>query len=194
MGRVNPPVWCKFEECNKCKDKPDCINRTLQLLEPYRDTQTPFNKRGSEMEITTVAVYLGFCPRLAKYFMEFPSFGSVPVIYSNFISSLTRKPSKQSIQRILLDTLASGDPADITDNIFRYRGIFSSLALGKKEYRLESKNGEKRYTFRKQELDEAKKNISEALDNIKKGVFEVSSPEKQKCSICFLNLTCPKSS
>jgi hypothetical protein len=193
MARAYPPIWCKNRDCLDCDSRNDCVNRTLELLEPYRDTQTPIEKREEKREVTTLAVYFGFCPRLAKFFMEFPSFGMIPVVYSNFMNLHTRLPTTQSIHRILLDTLASCDSGNLTDEIFRYRGIFFGSIIGINSTELGTKDGRKTFSFTPCEVAKAQQKFAEFSEKLENGNLEFTpSPEEEKCKICFLRFQCQK--
>lgn len=191
MPRAYPPIWCKNGDCLECDCRTECVERTLELLDPYRDTQTPVEKWGA-MELTTLAVYFGFCARLAKFFAEFPSFIPIPVVYSNFMDVRTGQPATQSIQRILLDTLASCDPSTITDEIFGYRGLFfSSIVMPANSYVLDTRTGKKAFSFTADEITRADQKLSELLEKTSKGNLDfLPSSDKKRCKICFLQSHC----
>jgi hypothetical protein len=188
MVKAYPPVWCKGGDCKKC-DLNECNERSLNLILPYRDVFTPPEKKGT-LEITALAVYLGFCPKLAEFFLQFPAQAPIPVIYSNFINSHTGKPTSQPIHRILLDILASTDPTDLTDDIYKYRLLFFSTEIGKK-YRLETKDGIKEFKFKFKDKFKMTNKLQNLHEQFIDGVLLFPpTVNKKKCQICIYKKSC----
>lgn len=130
MSRAYPPVWCERHDCKKC-NLLECNSRSLGLFEPYRYPALDFGNRSTTIEITSIAVYFGFCQRLAKLFLLFRQDSPIAAVTQNFINGETGLPTKVSIQRILLDMLNHGDPEAPTDAIHRLRSIWIIRATGK---------------------------------------------------------------
>lgn len=120
MARTYPPIWCHNEDCMKC-NLHECNSKILRLFDPYRYAELDFKKRPKTVEITSIAIYFGFCQRLAKFLLLFPQDAPTPVIRSNFRNSMTGLPTEVSIQRILLDMLNHGDQGAPTDEVHRLR-------------------------------------------------------------------------
>lgn len=189
MIKAYPPIWCENEDCQKC-NLDECNKRSIDLLLPYRDTHTPANKKGP-LEVTAIAVYLGFCPTLAQFFLQFPSIAPIAVVYSNFLNIRTRMPTSQPIHRILLDILANSDPTDLTDDVFRYRGlIFSSGQLTKK-YFLETRTGRKTFKINNRDRKRITKDVSLIVQQFLDGSLNFFSTKvKQRCTICPIESSC----
>ena len=189
MIKAYPPIWCNKDNCLNC-DLEQCNSRALMILLPYRDIHTPFHKRGP-IEVTSIAVYLGFCPRLAKFFLEFPSLSPIGVVYSNFLNSTTAMPTTQPIQRILLDILASSDPDNLTDDIFKYRGLLLSPAVGKTKYQLSTREGVKTFSFSQENISRTQKKVSRFLDQLLRGIVKFPrTNKKERCAICYIRASC----
>lgn len=135
MPRVYPPVWCQEPDCKKC-DFLKCDRRILRLLMPLKYNSLDFDKRPKIIEITSIAIYFGFCQRLAKFFLLFPQNSPVSVVTENFINSNTGLPTTVSIQRILLDMLNHGDPKAPTDDVHRLRLMLIFKATNRKVGRM----------------------------------------------------------
>lgn len=188
MGRVYIPVWCKIDNCKEC-DIDRCNRRILNLFEPYRDVETPFNKRPKHIEVTTMAIYFGFCQVLANFCLQFPQ-DSLPVVRNNFINSVTGFPTNQSIQRIFLDMLDRGDPSAPTDEVHRYRLLFFSHDVNVKKRGLKLVCGDQ-----DREISFSKEEIEEMIDAMKKWHEELLSgkltykktPDSLHCKYCFLD-------
>lgn len=191
VKKAYPPKWCKSNDCKKC-DLRACNNKALELLLPYHDIYTPFNKKGG-FEITSLAVYMGFCPKLSKNFYEFPNITPIPIVYSNFINSQTRFPTTQSIQRILLDILAISDEISetpgLTNDIFLLRGKLFSHMLELKEYHLMINGNVKNFEF--DDVEEIFNQAIKIQENIysDKIIFN-RTDKKERCEICFLKNSC----
>lgn len=189
MIKTYPPIWCREEDCSKC-DLELCNKKSLALILPYRDEDTPFEKKGF-IEITSYSIYFGFCPRLAKFFLEFPSYTPIPVIYSNFSNFEKTYPTSQSIQRILLDILAISDPAELTNDVFKYRGLFFIKQTKMKKYGLQTNDGQIEYLFTEDEINEMDVKILELKDRINQGIESFPKTNfKERCNICFLKNSC----
>jgi hypothetical protein len=135
MPRVYPPAWCHEPDCKKC-DFLKCDRRILSLLAPLKYSSLDSDERPKVVEITSIAVYFGFCQRLAKFFLLFPQDSPVPVVTNNFINSNTGLPTTVSIQRILLDMLDRGDPKAPTDEVHRIRLMLIFKATKRKVGRM----------------------------------------------------------
>ena len=120
MPRAYPPIWCQNGECRKCNFL-ECDRRILDLFMPLGYPTLSFDKRPRVVEVTSIAIYFGFCQRLAKFFLLFPQHSPLSVVKDNFINSYTGLPTTVSIQRILLDVLNHGDPEAPTDEVHRLR-------------------------------------------------------------------------
>ncbi len=192
MVKAYPPLWCKGIDCQKC-DLNDCNKRSLELVLPYRDVFTPPEKKGL-LEVTAIAVYLGFCPKLAEFFLQFPAQAPMPVIYSNFVNSRTGRPTSQPIHRILLDILANSDPTDLTDDIFKYRGLFFSTASISRKYSLETKNGVKEYIFKYRDRKKMANQVKGLEQQFINGSLKFPpTADHRKCNICPFKGLCSKS-
>ena len=187
MSRAYPPVWCVRHDCKKC-NLLECNSRSLSLFEPYRYTTLDFGNRSTIIEITSIAVYFGFCQRLAKFFLVFPQDSPMAAVTQNFINGETGLPSKVSIQRILLDMLNHGDPEAPTDAIHRLRSIWIVKATGKgkvvvsdfqKNVEIAPSTGEI-----KDFMEKASKWQHDLIDG-KIPVFE-KTDDLNRCKYCFL--------
>ncbi len=191
--KVFPPIWCREKNCTKCNIQ-ECNEKTLALLKPYRDVHTPFDKKPF-FEVNSFAVYFGFCPKLAKFFFEFPTISPIPVVYSNFINITSGFPTTKPIQRILLDVLVHSGPGELTDEIFKYRGLYFTNAMAvTSRYVLTVGDKEEEYIFKFEEKEEFKQKMME----LGKRLIESSEKfpptnKKDNCIICFLNKTCKHS-
>jgi hypothetical protein len=131
MPRAYPPIWCKNDNCKKCNFL-ECHSKSLGLFLPYKYRNLDFSKRPKVIEITSIAIYLGFCQRLAKFFLLFPQDAPIACVRDNFVNNETGKPTTVSIQRILLDMLNHGDPEAPTDEVHKLRMFFMLKASNKK--------------------------------------------------------------
>jgi hypothetical protein len=119
MARVYPPKWCRFDQfkdCNRCDDFEKCDNKIIRLFKPLQDTGN-----SSSRNATTIAVYYGYCQRLAKYFLSFPDIWPIGIVQRNFLDTTTGKGAKAEIQRILLDLIDHGDPNAPTNLVHELR-------------------------------------------------------------------------
>jgi hypothetical protein len=130
MYRVYPPVWCKGVDCKEC-DFSECELKTLKIFSPYKYEKIDFTNRPKEVDTTSIAVYFGFCQRLAKFFLLLPQDSSHPAVRRNFIASVTGHPAKAPIQRILLDTIDRGDPEAPTNEVHKMRLLLNLKLRGK---------------------------------------------------------------
>ena len=131
MYRAYPPVWCKNVLCKDCNFI-ECDLKTLKLFEPYKYEKLDFTDRPREIDSTSIAVYFGFCQRLARFFLLFPQCPSLSAVSNNFIVNQTGLPAKAPVQRILLDTISRGDPEAPTDEVHRLRLLLNLKLRGTK--------------------------------------------------------------
>ena len=187
MPRVYPPIWCKGEDCKTC-DFIECDSKILRLLRPYEYPSLGFHRRRKKVEITSIAIYFGFCQRLSKFFLLFPQDSPISVVTENFLDSNTGRPATVSIQRVLLDMLNHGDPQAPTDDVHRLRLMFFTKATNR--YREGIISAEKEVTV---SLSEAR--VEDFLEKAKKLHHDlcegkISSFEKtedlNRCRYCFL--------
>jgi len=188
MGRVYPPVWCKIDNCKEC-DIDRCNKKILNLLEPYRDVETPLGKRPKQVEVTTIAIYFGFCQVLGKFCLQFPQ-NSLPVVRSNFVNSATGFPTNQPIQRIFLDMLDRGDPNAPTDEVHRYRLLFFShdINIEKRGLKIICGDQERVISFSKKEVEETIEAIRKWHKELFSGKLTFKRPANPlPCKYCFLD-------
>jgi len=131
MYRAYPPVWCKGVFCKDC-DFFECELKTLKLFSPYKYEKLDFTNRPQKIDTTSIAIYFGFCQRLAKFFLLFPQRPSHPAVSKNFIANVTGLPANAPIQRILLDTISRGDPEAPTNEVHRLRLLLNLKLRGTK--------------------------------------------------------------
>lgn len=122
MSLAYLPIWCDNDNCFNCTPI-KCQSKILELFEPYLYPDVDFSTRPKSIEITSIAIYFGYCKRLAKYFLRYPQYSPIPVVFSNFINHITRLPTSVSIQRILLDLLNISGPNAPTNDVHKYRLI-----------------------------------------------------------------------
>jgi hypothetical protein len=112
-------------------------------------------------------------------------------VYSNFLNPATRYPTAQSIQRLLLDILASNDIGDLTDGIFKYRMLLLPPATGKTEYKLGTMEGDKTFSFSTANIAYARKQASRLIDRTICGDERFPRTDKKvRCSICYIRSSC----
>lgn len=187
MPRVYPPTWCKNTDCRKC-DFLECDSKILNLFMPYKYPNLSFDKRSRDVEITSIAIYFGFCQRLAKFFLLFPQHSPISVIRENFINSNTGLPANVSIQRVLLDMLNHGDPKAPTDGVHRLRLMLILKATNRKSgYIIDAE--------KEVEVTMSEKKVSDLMKQVREWVYDLFSGrltrfEKTKnlnhCKYCFL--------
>lgn len=184
MSRAYPPIWCKKNDCTTC-DCENCVKKSLSLLEPYRYSELNFKTRPKSVDITSIAVYFGYCKRLAKYFFLFPQYGPISVVRANFFNNYSGLQTNSSIPRILLDILNRGDPNAPTDEIHKFRLLQIAKAT-------ESENASISGVYADQKIDLSKKEeFNEMVNQWIQGLFEgkVSFPKttfEKRCAHCFL--------
>jgi hypothetical protein len=135
MSRVYPPIWCQEPDCKKC-DFLECDRKILSLFAPLKYDNLDFVKIPKQIDITSIAVYFGFCQRLAKFFLLFPQNSPITVVSENFINSTTDLPATASIQRVLLDILNHGDAGAPTHDVHRLRLMLILKATKRKVGRM----------------------------------------------------------
>jgi len=170
----------------KCDFK-KCISKALKLFGPYIYPDLNLETRPDTVEMTTIAIYFGYCQRLAKYFLLYPQYSPIPVVRTNFINHQTRLPTNVSIQRILLDMLNHGDPDAPTDEIHRLRLLMIQEMLKEKRAYIQADD-------RRISVDipqEERKRFSEALkkwrQDLREGKLSFDkTTDKKRCEYCFL--------
>ena len=189
MPRVYPPVWCQEQDCKKC-DFLKCDRRILSLLEPLKYNSLDFCKRPNVIEITSIAIYFGFCQRLAKSFLLFPQDFPVSVITKNFINSRTGLPTTVSIQRIFLDMLNHGDSKAPTDEVHRLRLMLIFKATNRKAgHLIVGSEDDVEVKVNQNEIDAFMEQVKQWEDDLFIGRtpnFEKTS-ELNRCAYCFLD-------
>lgn len=186
MPRVYPPIWCKSNKCEKCSFL-DCDSRILELFAQHKYENLSFAKRPKQIEITSIAIYFGYCQRLAKFFLSFPQHSPIPVVKNNFVNAATGLPTKVEIQRIMLDMLDHGDPNAPTDETHRLRLMLIMKATNKLSGVISSEKGDVEIKPTEKELA----NFAAMVDDWLAKLFnENLSYEKTKklnrCKYCFL--------
>ncbi len=187
MARVYPPVWCEKDLCKKCNFL-KCDSRVLNLFMPLKYPSLSFDKRPKTVEITSVAMYFGFCQRLAKLFLLFPQESPISLVRENFVNSTTGLPASVSIQRILLDVIDHADSEAPTDNVHRFRLILAFKAMKKRTGYISGSEGKMKVRVTENEL----KNFTKQMENWMYDLFRgrVTRFEKTKdlnhCRYCFL--------
>ena len=185
-SRTYPPIWCKNIYCKEC-DFLICDNKILDLFRPYMIYDNDFSAH-KNFEITTLAIYLGYCKRLGKYALKYTQEDDLPIINANFINHKTGKPTRQSIQRIFLDMLNRIDTEAPTNEIHKIRlyllhrmsgGSYGKLLADNKEIDLELNTDEEKRIL---EL------CDELCDKIINGenIDDQKTEDLTKCQYCFL--------
>jgi len=186
MGRVYLPIWCELDNCKEC-DIDRCNKRILDLFEPYRDVDIWFKKRPKQIEITTTAIYLGYCQVLGKFCLQFPQY-SLAVVRNSFSNSEAGLPTNQPIQRIFLDMLNRGDPKAPTDAVHRYRLVFFSDLVGARESRIGYDGQIKKNSFSEKEIKEAISAMKRWREALLSGKLTFKRTENPlKCRYCILD-------
>lgn len=186
MPRAYPPIWCKTYDCKKCNIL-ECNSRTLNLFKPYKYPGLSFADRPKEIEMTSIAVYFGFCQRLAKFFLLFPQNSPISAVQNNFVNAETCLPTTVSIQRIFLDMLSQGDPEAPTDDVHRLRVFLILGATGMESGRIADAEKDIEIVPSKEEMgkfmEEVKKWEQDLLES--RLTFEKTS-NLERCRYCFL--------
>jgi len=184
MYRGYPPIWCKQDDCTNCNPK-ECNEKAIALFEPYRYPELGLETRPETLEITTIAIYFGYCQRLAKYFLLYPQYSPISVVRANFFNHWTGLPTNVSIQRILLDMINRGDPDAPTDEVHKFRLMQIQEAFGEKKMVLQY--GNKRLEVDPSERNDFRKKVVKWQQDLKKRkvVFEKTN-DKKRCLYCFL--------
>lgn len=188
MNRIYPPVWCKDQNCSECNFI-ECDSKVLSLIMPYKYPRLSFEKRPRIIEITSMAIYFGFCERLAKFFLMFPQSSPLSIVRNNFVNSETGLPTDVSIPRILLDMLNHGDPAAPTDDVHKLRLMFSLKATDENIGRIIGGEKEDEITISKKELDSLMKRVKIwAHDLFKDRLISFEKTKNlDRCRYCFLD-------
>jgi len=188
MNRIYPPVWCKDQNCRECNFI-ECDSKVLSLIMPYKYPRLSFEKRPRIIEITSMAIYFGFCERLAKFFLMFPQSSPLSIVRNNFVNSETGLPTDVSIPRILLDMLNHGDPAAPTDDVHKLRLMFSLKATDENIGRIIGGEKEDEITISKKELDSLMKRVKIwAHDLFKDRLISFEKTKNlDRCRYCFLD-------
>jgi hypothetical protein len=184
MHRAYPPNWCKHDDCTNCDFK-ECNSRALALFEPYRYPELDMQTRPKAIEITTIAIYFGYCQRLAKYFLLYPQYSPISVVKANFFNNFTGLPTNVEIQRIFLDMINRGDPNAPTDEVHKFRLILIQQTLrGKKAY---LHYGNKRVEVDLSEREKFLEKVGRWQQNLKTGKLTFKKTDnKKRCEYCFL--------
>lgn len=186
MGRVYPPIWCETNDCCTCNLE-ECNRKILELFEPYRYSEIDLKRRIKHIEITTIAIYFGFCRRLAKFCLLFPQDAPIPVVRTKFINGTTGLPTNQSIQRIFLDMLSRGDPKAPTDEVHKYRLAFLSEMTGSKKGTLVTEENQVEIQYSKKEKEKIVRSAKVWVDELRSGKLRFDKTSKSElCRFCFL--------
>lgn len=188
MPRVYPPIWCQNEECKKCNFL-ECDKKVLDLFSPLRYSNLSFDRRSKVVEITSIAIYFGFCQRLAKFFLLFPQDSPIAVVRENFVNSTTELPATVSIQRILLDMLNHGDPEAPTDDVHKLRLMLIMKATKMKRGRIGDAQKEVEIKVSEKELDDFMRQVRRweyDLFQDRLTCFE-KTQDLNHCKYCFLD-------
>lgn len=187
MTRAYPPVWCKEQNCEECNFI-ECDSKILSLFMPYKYPSLSFDNRPKVVEITSIAIYFGFCERLAKFFLMFPQ-SSMSIVRSNFVNSNTGLPTDVSIPRILLDMLNHGDPKAPTDDVHKIRLMLIMEATDTNRGDILGGEREDEVAISKNELANFMKRVEKWDYDLFRG--RITSFEKTKnlhrCKYCFLD-------
>lgn len=186
MGRAYPPIWCEKDDCAKCDFK-ECNSKALRLFEPYIYPDLNLETRPESIEMTTIAIYFGYCQRLAKYFLLYPQYSPIPVVKANFINHETRLPTNVSIQRILLDIINRGDPSAPTDEVHKLRLLLIQEMLKGKQGYIQSGNKRIRIDISKKERKSFIETLKKWRQDLKEGKISFEkTTDKKRCEYCFL--------
>lgn len=187
MTRAYPPVWCKEQNCKECNFI-ECDSRILSLVMPYKYPSLSFDKRPKVVEITSIAIYFGFCERLAKFFLMFPQSSPISIVRNNFVNSNTGLPTDVAIPRVLLDMLNHGDPKAPTDDVHKFRLMLILKATDRYSGGIVGGEKEDETTMSKEELDDFMKRVRTWEHDLFRD--RITSFEKTKnlerCKYCFL--------
>lgn len=184
MYRGYPPNWCKQDDCTNC-DFEKCIKRAMALIEPYKYPELSLKTRPEVIEVTTIAIYFGYCQRLAKYFLLYPQYSPISVVRANFFNHWTGLPTNVSIQRVFLDMINRGDPDAPTDEVHKFRLMLLQEAFeGKKTF---LSYGNKRVEVDLSERSEFLEKVEKWQRLLQEGkvVFEKTN-DKRRCAYCIL--------
>ena len=119
MSRAFFPLWCKREDCKKCTFL-DCDRKTFKLFEPYKYPNVDFSDRPKYIDPTSIAIYFGYCQRLAKFLLLYAQIDPITPVEENFVDSYYM-PAKVSIPTIFLDMLNRGDKNAPTDDVHKMK-------------------------------------------------------------------------
>lgn len=187
MPRVYPPTWCQNPDCKEC-DFSKCDSEVLGLLMPYKYPSPSFEGRPKLVEITSAAIYFGFCERLAKFFLMFPQSSPMSIVRNNFVNSNTGLPCDESIPRVLLDMLNHGDPKAPTEDVHKFRLMQILKATSGKSGHIAGGKKEAQITISKEELDDFMKKVETwECDLFKDRITSFAKTDNlDRCRYCFL--------
>jgi hypothetical protein len=186
MPRVYPPIWCKGHKCEECNFL-DCDSRILKLFAQHKYKNLDFVNRPQQIEITSIAIYFGYCQRLAKFFLSFPQHSPMPVVENNFVNAATGLPTKVEIQRIMLDMLDHGDPNAPTDETHRLRLMFIMRATNNLSGFISSEKGDIEIKLTEKELADFTTTVNNWLAKFFNQNLSYEKTEKlDRCKYCFL--------
>ena len=187
MPRAYPPIWCAKEDCKNC-DFLECDLKVLNLFNPYKYPSIDFTGRPKHIDPTSIAIYFGYCQRLAKFFLMFAQIAPISPVENNFFTDYTGLPAKVSIQRILLDMLNHGDAEAPTDEVHKLRLMMGMKLTKSKHAKISVDGEEKEITISEQEIEEFWKLAKDLERKILAGE-ELSFDKTEKlirCNYCFL--------
>jgi len=135
-----------------------------------------------------MAIYFGYCQRLAKFFLMFPQIAPISVVEHNFFSDVTGLPAEVPIQRIFLDMLNHGDAEAPTDEVHRLR-LMLGMKITHSEQALLGINGrEKKIAATEKEIEEFWTVATSWADKVLSGkaIAFSKTEELMHCRYCFL--------
>lgn len=187
MPRIFPPKWCRnyqLVSCNNCEDFVECDTKIIELFNRIRNvdkfTDVPTNA-------TTIAIYYGYCQRLAKYFLSFPDTWPIGVVQRNFWNSAKGKRAEAEIQRIMLDLIDHGDPNAPTHLVHELRLKLILRGQKNKKGVIANENGEIEVIVSEKDahlLDLMVQNWT--MGHLNNALAFQKTENLQRCKYCFI--------
>lgn len=190
ISRIFPPNWCLLDtrECVDC-NYVECEEKILKILKSVEYQTIDFTDRPKLISATTIAIYFGYCERLAHFFLRYPQIEQLSIVESNFVCTKEYYlPAKADIPRILLDLLTHGVDSAPTDDVHRLRLMIGMKKSKTNRAKLVTGDTEKQVIVDQAEIEAFhEKGLAwkEAILNGTHLTFKMT-PDLNKCKYCFL--------
>jgi hypothetical protein len=188
MTRVYLPSWCEEkEECKDCNFQ-SCNKKSIALFKDYKYDTIDFNDRPKEISDSTVAIYFGYCQRLASFFLLYPQIGPLYVVQHNFTRVRDSLPAHVDIPRILFDMIDQGDERAPTDLAHNMKLNLGMKATNAKKAVLGLGDTLNEITFTQEEITDFSKIADDWIKKVLTGkkVDFNKTEELERCRYCFL--------